>query len=181
MTPLCWGVLSEWGWRSKAWESRSGDGVSDTAMGRPRTQHICLLWGLREEATSETHPNWKRTKMVPACPHKDYETARGFGQDVCKILHYCSYLTDKQKPFKNITPQSCEFNWDSPKSFPHPLSSLAIICSVALWSCLIPVPGFQTPRAWKMLLGILWPPSSPHNCLIIKQLFRYHLLHKSFL
>ena len=139
---LCWGVLSEGSWRSKAWEARSGDGVSGTAMGRPRAQHICLLWGLQEEVTSETHPNWKRTKMVPACPHKNYETARGFGQDICKILHSCSYLTDKQKPFKNITPQSCEFNWDSPKSFPHPLSSLATICSVAVWSCLVPVPGF---------------------------------------
>ena len=77
-------------------------------------------------------PQLEENQMVPACPHKDYETARGFGQDVCKILRYCSYLTDKQKPFKNITPQSCEFNWDSPKSFPLLLSSLAIICSAAL-------------------------------------------------
>ena len=134
------GVLSEGSWRSKAWEARSGHGVSGTATGRPRAHHT---WG---GSHLRNPPQLEENQMVPACPHKDSETARGFGQDVCKILRSYSYLTEKQKPFKNITPQSCECNWDSPKSFPHPLSPLAITCSVALWSCLVPALGFFLKR-----------------------------------
>ena len=109
----------------RGWGIRYSDGkAKNTAhlppLGTPGRSHL------------RNPPQLEENQMVPACPHKDYETARGFGQDVCKIPRYYSYLTGKQKPFKNITPQSCEFNWDSPKSFPLPLSSLAIICSAAL-------------------------------------------------
>ena len=70
------GVLSEGSWRSKAWEARTGCQVQrQEGQGHSTPE---------EEVTSETHPNWKRTKWFLHVPIRTLRLPEGLARMFAK-------------------------------------------------------------------------------------------------